>query len=195
GYLNRPELTAERFLRDPFAAEAGARMYKTGDLGRYRADGNIEYLGRNDDQVKLRGFRIELGEIETQLRRCDGVKEAAVLAREDQPGDKRLVAYYSGEAEAEALREALRSRLPDYMAPAAYVRLEGLPLTANGKLDRKGLPAPEASSYGVRAYEAPQDGTEAALAEIWRELLGVERVGRHDHFFELGGHSLLAVRL
>ncbi|MGY4306615.1 amino acid adenylation domain-containing protein [Bradyrhizobium sp. USDA 4369] len=196
GYLNRPELTAERFVPDPFCGTAGARMYRTGDLGRWRADGTIEFLGRNDFQVKVRGFRIELGEIEAQLCAHDGVREAVVIAREDGPGDKRLVAYYVGDdgLGAEQLRAHLQSGLPDYMVPAAYVRLERLPLTPNGKLDRKGLPAPEGEAYAARAYEAPQGATEVRLAGIWAELLGVERVGRHDNFFELGGHSLLAVQ-
>ncbi|MGY4306614.1 amino acid adenylation domain-containing protein [Bradyrhizobium sp. USDA 4369] len=197
GYLNRPELTAERFVPDPFCGTAGARMYRTGDLGRWRADGTIEFLGRNDFQVKVRGFRIELGEIEARLCAHDGVREAVVIAREDGPGDKRLVAYYVGDdgLGAEQLRGHLQSGLPDYMVPAAYVRLERLPLTPNGKLDRKGLPAPEGEAYAARAYEAPQGATEVRLAGIWAELLGVERVGRHDNFFELGGHSLLAVTL
>src|SRR5882762_4828612 len=201
GYLNRPELTAEKFVKDPFAAEAGARMYKTGDLGRWLPDGNIEFLGRNDDQVKIRGYRIELGEIEARLAEHAGVREAVVLAREDEPGEKRLVAYYTptdtneGSLGAEELRSHLSSKLPEYMVPAAYVRLERMPLTANGKLNRKGLPAPEGDAYAVREYEAPRGETEKKLAEIWAELLKVERVGRQDNFFELGGHSLLAVRM
>jgi aryl carrier-like protein len=209
GYLNRPELTAERFLKDPFVEKAGARIYKTGDLGRWREDGTIEFLGRNDFQVKIRGFRIELGEIEARLAEHAGVREAVVIAREDSRGEKRLVAYYTaaqsdgeqpGEREeavvgAEQLRTHLAERLPEYMVPAAYVRLEEMPLTANGKLDRKALPAPEADAYAVRGYEAPVGEMETALAGIWAEVLHVERVGRHDNFFELGGHSLLAVTL
>ncbi|WP_259645046.1 condensation domain-containing protein, partial [Pseudomonas cichorii] len=196
GYLNRDDLTAERFLADPF--NAGARMYRTGDLGRWLADGNIEYLGRNDDQVKIRGFRIELGEIEAKLACHPAVKEAVVMAREDVPGDKRLVAYFTStevEADLEVLRSHLQSQLPEYMVPAAYVHLEALPLTPNGKLDRKALPAPDQQALISRGYEAPQGATETALAQIWAEVLQVERVGRHDHFFELGGHSLLAVKL
>ncbi|AMO95406.1 D-alanine--poly(phosphoribitol) ligase, subunit 1 [Collimonas fungivorans] len=200
GYLRRPELTAERFLQDPFSATAGTRMYRSGDLGRYLHDGSLEYLGRNDSQVKIRGFRIELGEIEAQLARMAGVREAVVVAREDQPGDKRLVAYLVAQAdilppEPAVLRAQLRAQLPEYMVPAAYVSLASLPLTPNGKLDRKALPAPEGDAFIQRAYEAPQGGSEQALAQIWSELLGVDSVGRHDHFFELGGHSILAVQL
>ena len=199
GYLNRPELTAERFLRDPFSAQADARMYKTGDLGRWLPDGNIEYLGRNDFQVKIRGFRIELGEIEAKLTQCQGIREVVVAAREDVPGDKRLVAYLVPAdgvmLQTAGLRAALLAQLPDYMVPPVFVMLEALPLTANGKLDRQALPAPEATALNLREYEAPQDAIEEALAAIWQELLHVQRAGRHDHFFELGGHSLLAVQL
>ncbi|HEX6095008.1 MAG TPA: non-ribosomal peptide synthase/polyketide synthase [Thermoanaerobaculia bacterium] len=197
GYLNRPELTAERFLRNPFRAEADARMYKTGDRGRWLADGTIEFLGRNDFQVKLRGFRIELGEIEAKLSRCAGVRDAVVLAREDAPGDKRLVAYLVADVDLSVteLRDALSQELPDYMIPSAFVQIDALPLTANGKVDRKVLPAPEATALLAREYEAPVGAIEQQLAAIWQELLHVERVGRHDNFFELGGHSLLAVQL
>ncbi|WLA02847.1 non-ribosomal peptide synthase/polyketide synthase [Xanthomonas translucens] len=199
GYLGRPGLTAERFVPDPFAEHHGERMYKTGDLARWRADGSLEYLGRNDEQVKLRGFRIELGEIQAALRSCDGVRQAAVVVREDNTGDKRLVAYVVGDDEvvlnAEALRTQLGARLPDYMLPAAYVPLAALPLTANGKLDRRALPAPDADALATQAYVAPEDEREILLADLWHELLGVERVGRYDNFFALGGHSLLAVRL
>ena len=200
GYLNRPELTAERFIASPFVE--GDRLYKTGDLGRYLADGNIEFLGRNDFQVKIRGFRIELGEIETQLAQHAGVREAVVLAREreDEPGDKRLAAYYTAAdpadaPDAEALRRHLSARLPEHMVPAAYVLIEALPLTPNGKLDRKALPAPDAQALVSRAYEAPRGEVETALAGIWAEVLRLERVGRNDNFFELGGHSLLAVKI
>ncbi|MGC0094986.1 amino acid adenylation domain-containing protein, partial [Ralstonia pseudosolanacearum] len=197
GYLNRPELTAERFVENPFHGEGRERMYRTGDLGRWLPDGSLEYQGRADAQVKLRGFRIELGEIEARLLQCAGVSEAVVTVREDAPGEQRLVAYYvSGEAiEAQTLREQLQASLPEYMVPAAYVRLERLPLTPNGKLDRKALPAPEGQAYASTAYEAPQGEVEQTLAGIWQTLLGVERVGRHDDFFALGGHSLQAVRL
>ncbi|MCC7249423.1 MAG: amino acid adenylation domain-containing protein, partial [Lysobacter sp.] len=203
GYWNRPELNAERFVRDPYAADAGARMYKTGDLGRWLADGTIEFLGRNDFQVKIRGFRIELGEIEAQLLAYTGVREAVVLAREDRAvasdgrADKRLIAYLVADADLDnaALRAQLAQALPDYMVPAAFVRLDAFPLTPNGKLDRKALPAPESDAYATRAYEPPQGRAERAIAAIWEELLRVERVGRHDNFFELGGHSLIAVTM
>jgi hypothetical protein len=196
GYLNRPELTAARFVADPFAGEAGARMYRTGDLGRWLCNGTIEFLGRNDFQVKLRGFRIELGEIEARLLEHSGVREAVVLAREDSPGDKRLVAYYVGNTSlsAEGLRAHLATLLPDYMLPSAYMRLDALPLTPNGKLDRGALAAPEGDAYVRAGYEVPVGATEEVLAQIWAELLGMERVGRHDNFFELGGHSLIAAR-
>ncbi|MBV4477677.1 non-ribosomal peptide synthetase, partial [Pseudomonas botevensis] len=196
GYLNRPELSAERFLKDPFSASAQARMYRTGDVARYRADGNIEYLGRNDDQVKIRGLRIELGEIQARLTQIAGVQEAAVLAREDVPGDKRLVAYYTGaRLEIDILRGHLLEHLPDYMVPAVFIHLDALPLSPNGKLERKALPAPDLAALTSREYEAPVGEMEILLARLWCELLNVERVGRHDHFFELGGHSLLAVSL
>ena len=200
GYLNRPELTAERFLADPFSSIPGARMYRTGDLGRWRVDGNIEFLGRNDLQVKIRGFRIELGEIEARLSEHPAVREAVVAAREDEPGDKRLVAYYvpvqeDVETGAEGLRAHLSTRLPEYMIPAAYVRLPELPLNANGKLDRKALPAPDSTAYSVQVFQAPQGEIEIALAAIWSDLLRLEQIGRNDNFFELGGHSLLAVTL
>ncbi len=200
GYLNRDDLTAERFLQDPFATAPNARMYRTGDLGRYLPDGNIEYLGRNDDQVKIRGFRIELGEIDARLAKHPAVHEAVVTAREDIPGDKRLVAYYTladghTSVEIDSLRRHLQEKLPEYMVPAIYVALDKLPLTPNGKLDRKALPAPDSDALVRRGYEAPQGETEIALAQIWADLLKVEQVGRHDHFFELGGHSLLAVSL
>jgi len=189
GYLNRPDMTAERFLDDPFNP---GRMYRTGDLARWLPDGNIEYLGRNDDQVKIRGVRIEPGEIESALAGHEGVTEAVVLVREGQ-----LLAWFTEHAPVaiEALRAHLKSRLPDYMVPQAYVKLDALPLTANGKLDRKALPAPGADAFISRVYEAPEGATEIALAQIWADVLHVEQVGRHDHFFELGGHSLLAVQL
>ncbi len=201
GYFRREDLTAERFLPDPFSAEPGARMYKTGDLARYLPDGNLVFLGRNDHQVKIRGFRIESGEIEARLAEHPAVREAVVLAREDVPGDKRLVAYLttapehtavSGELAA-TLRSHLSTCLPDYMVPAAFVPLDALPLTPNGKLDRKALPAPGDAAYARRAYEPPQGEIEQTLATLWQELLGLQQVGRHDNFFALGGNSLLLV--
>ena len=188
GYLNRPELTAERFLKNPFTS---GRMYRTGDVGRYLPDGNIEYLGRNDDQVKIRGLRIELGEIQARLLEHPQVNEAAVVARED-----RLVAYYTGaHTDIDRLRAHLLQHLPDFMVPAVFVHLDALPLSPNGKLDRKALPVPGMDALSVREYAAPEGDTEILMAALWVELLNVERVGRHDNFFELGGHSLLAVSL
>ncbi|HET7233974.1 MAG TPA: amino acid adenylation domain-containing protein, partial [Longimicrobium sp.] len=194
GYLKSPAKTAAAFVPDPFAAEPGERLYRTGDLGRYRADGSIEYLGRRDEQVKIRGFRIELGEIEAVLRRHPGVRECAVLAREDAPGQRRLVAYVVGQADGGELRAALRRALPEYMVPAAIVALDALPLTPGGKLDRRALPAPDLALAGER-YVAPRTVVEELLAEIWAGVLQRERVGAGDHFFDLGGHSLLAVRV
>ncbi|QKY12015.1 AMP-binding protein [Janthinobacterium lividum] len=197
GYLNNPEQTAAAFVPHPFCP--GERFYRTGDLGRYRADGVIEFAGRRDYQIKLRGFRIELGEIEVKLCTCDGVRDAIVVAREDQPGDKRLVAYVvpqEGAAPTAAqLRLQLLAMVADYMVPSAFVSLEAFPLTPNGKIDRKALPAPDQSALPQRQYEAPQGEVEQALAQLWQDLLGLEQVGRRDSFFELGGHSLLATQL
>ncbi|HVS01000.1 MAG TPA: non-ribosomal peptide synthase/polyketide synthase, partial [Thermoanaerobaculia bacterium] len=200
GYARRPDLTALAFLPDPFAGTPGARLYRTGDRARWRADGTLEHLGRLDFQVKIRGYRIELGEIEVALARHPGVREAVVLAREDEPGDKRLVAYVVPAADpapaalaAASLRDALRQSLPEYMVPAAFVILAALPVTANGKLDRRALPAPEWS--GDVEYAAPRTPLEEILAGIWASVLGVGQVGREDHFFELGGHSLLAMQM
>ena len=197
GYLNRPDLTAEKFVPDPFSAEPGARMYKTGDLARYRPDGNIEFLGRADHQVKIRGFRIELGEIEAVLGQHPAVRQAVVLAREDAPGEKRLVAYVVADSTTdEQLRRFLKDKLPESMVPAVVVLLEALPVTPNGKVDRRALPAPDRSRPELeKAFVAPRDDLELQLAHIWEEVLGVRPVGARDNFFELGGHSLLAVRL
>jgi len=197
GYLNLPDLTSQRFVADPFSADAGARMYRTGDLGRWTADGVIEYLGRNDFQVKIRGFRIELGEIEARLAEHEGVREPVVLAREDGSGDKRLVAYYVSDVNIalEALRAHLLAKLPEYMVPVAYVRLDRMPLSHNGKLDRRALPVPDIGAHVQDAYEAPAGRIEEKLARIWTGLLGLEGISRNASFFELGGHSLLAVRM
>jgi amino acid adenylation domain-containing protein len=199
GYLNRPELTAERFLADPFSPLPQARMYKSGDLGRYLPDGSLEYLGRNDFQVKIRGFRIELGEIEARLAACAGVRDAIVIARQDAPGEQRLVAYViahdGAELDAGALRAELAATLADYMLPSAFVRMPRFPLNASGKLDRHALPAPDQGDVAARAFAAPVGPLETALAAIWQELLGLAQVGRDDHFFELGGHSLMVITL
>ncbi|WP_244967360.1 non-ribosomal peptide synthetase [Streptomyces cacaoi] len=199
GYLHQPELTRERFVPDPFSDEPGARMYRTGDLARWLPDGTLEYLGRADDQVKLRGFRIEPGEIERRLAEHPAVRDCAVLLREDQPGTSRLVAYtvlrddrQPGDARAELARHCAAT-LPDFMVPSAFVTLDALPVTANGKLDRKALPAPGIESFARQDYVAPSTPTEQLLAALWAELLGfeAERVGAADNFFALGGHSLL----
>lgn len=199
GYLNRPELTAGRFIPDAFSHDPLARLYRTGDLGRWLPDGSIEFLGRNDFQLKLRGFRIEPGEIEARLARCPGVLDAVVIAREDTPGDRRLVAYlrpqHGARPEPADLRRRLAAELAEYMIPAAFVTLDAFPLTPNGKLDRKALPVPDQAAVAVRSYEAPEGELETRIAAIWQALLGLARVGRHDHFFELGGHSLLAIQL
>jgi natural product biosynthesis luciferase-like monooxygenase protein len=198
GYWQRPELTAEKFLPDPFAGDGG-RMYRTGDLARFLPDGRVECLGRTDHQVKIRGYRVELGEIEALLREADGVLEAAVVLREDTPGDQRLVAYYRVRAGAaprvDALREGLRRQLPDFMVPTAFVELSSLPLTPNGKLDRKALPAPQAQAVASAAYQPPQGGLETQIAAIWQRLLGIDKVGVRDNFFDIGGHSLLVVQV
>ncbi|HEY1856005.1 amino acid adenylation domain-containing protein [Acidocella sp.] len=197
GYHNRPELTAEKFIANPFSKEAGARLYRTGDRARYLPDGAIEFLGRLDHQVKIRGHRIELGEIEAALAQHPAVREAVVLALAEE-SRKRLVAYVVADSDdqlASTLRAHLAARVPDYMVPAAFVRLDAFPLTPNGKLDRRALPAPDDEAHARETYEAPQGETETALAAIWAELLGVERISRNDDFFNLGGHSLLALRV
>ncbi len=192
GYLGRPALTAERFVPDPFSAEPGARMYRTGDRARWRPDGTLEYLGRLDGQVKIRGFRIETGEIEAALRRHADVTDCVVLAREDGSGGLRLVAYVAGQGDADGFRAHLRRTLPDYMVPGAFVVLARLPLTANGKVDRRALPEPE---YAAADFVAPRTPTEEVLAGIWAEVLRLDRVGADADFFALGGHSLLATRV
>jgi amino acid adenylation domain-containing protein len=199
GYHNRPELTEEKFIRNPFGSVPGAQLYRTGDLARYLPDGAIEYLGRLDHQVKIRGFRIELGEIESVLATHPAVRETVVLAREEARGDKRLVAYLTvkeGETSKDSeLRALLRAKLPDYMVPSVFVVLDRFPLTPNGKVDRRALPEPKVSAHAAHIYEAPKGMSETALAHILAELLKLDRIGRHDNFFELGGHSLLAVRV
>lgn len=200
GYHQRPELTAERFVPDPFSGERGARLYRTGDLGRWTSTGGLEFLGRVDQQVKVRGFRIELGEVEAALRAQAGITEAAVVTQEDPTGQARLIGYVvpmPGAAPALAtLRQGLQERLPDYMVPAAFVTLAALPLTPNGKVDRRALPAPEASRPQDSArHVAPSTPTEQQIAAIWSEVLGISQPGALDDFFELGGHSLLAVRM
>jgi len=199
GYLNRPELTAERFLDDPFSGVPGARLYKSGDLARYRSDGVLEYLGRADDQVKVNGYRIELGEIEAVLAAHPNVKSCVVLAREDEPGAKRLVAYLAPKngapPTADDLQAFLKDKLPEYMAPRQFVALDALPLTHNGKVDRKALPAPSPDNLGAGKGGAPQTQTEKAIAEIWRELLKLDGIGINDDFFDLGGHSMAATAL
>jgi acyl carrier protein len=198
GYLNRPDLTSERFVPDPFDPDPGARLYRTGDRGAFLGDGNLILSGRFDDQVKIRGYRVEPAEVEQALSRHPGVREAAVVAREDEPGQKRLVAYVvRGEAALgpSDLRGFLKEKLPEYMVPSAFVTLEALPLTPNGKVDRKALPAPEGRPELNEAHVAPRTPTEEVLAGIWAQVLGLDRVGVHDNFFELGGHSLLATQV
>ncbi|MEP6515218.1 non-ribosomal peptide synthetase family protein [Microcoleus vaginatus] len=200
GYLNQPHLTEEKFILNPFDAEPRARLYKTGDLARYLPDGNIEFLGRIDSQVKLRGFRIELGEIEAALSQHSAVREAVVLLLENEPGNQRLVAYVVPARESaiaiNELRSFLKDKLPDYMVPSAFVVIKALPLTANGKIDRRALPAPEAARADLAdTFVAPSTPLEKMLAEIWAELLGLEKVGIYDNFFDLGGHSLLITQL
>jgi aspartate racemase len=200
GYVNRPELTAEKFVRPPFSSGLGTRLYKTGDLVRWLPDGVIEFLGRSDTQVKIRGFRVELGEIEAVLSRHPGVRECVVAARADASGNKQLVARFVSDAPTAPttgeLREHLRRTLPDYMMPAVWMRLDSLPLNANGKVDRNALPAPDRpATDSAASFIAPRDAMEAQLARTWEEVLGLQPIGVTDHFFDLGGHSLLAVRL
>lgn len=195
GYWRRPELTAERFVAHSFKGEAGARLYRTGDLARCREDGDLEYLGRMDQQVKIRGFRIELGEIESVLRRHPLIRDVLVMAREEAGEEKRLVAYYVGRQPGgpavRELQQFTRQSLPDYMVPAAWVNLEAFPLTTNGKVDRRALPAPSSRrSFLTTEFVAPRTETEETLAAIWRRALGIDEVGIEDNFFDLGGHSL-----
>ena len=198
--MNRPGLTAERFRPDPFGGKPGARLYRTGDLARLAPGGDLEYLGRADDQVKVRGFRIEPGEINAALARHPSVRESVVLAREDVPGEKRLVAYSVCDEEARPtggdLREFLKGKLPEHMIPSAFVFLEALPLTPNGKIDRKLLPAPDWAEPDLEVvFVAPRTKVEQALAEVWAEALGVRRVGIDDNYFALGGDSIRSIRV
>ncbi|SDZ37841.1 non-ribosomal peptide synthase domain TIGR01720, partial [Thermoactinomyces sp. DSM 45892] len=193
GYLNRPELTEERFVPHPF--KAGERLYRTGDLVRYLPDGNLEFMGRIDHQVKIRGFRIELGEIEAALQEYPSIKEAVVLVREDEPGDKRLVAYVVGAGSTPEWREHLKAQLPSYMVPSHFVEMETLPLTSNGKIDRKALPIPEEQAGGGEGYVAPRSQREQILASIWEGVLGVKPIGVYDNFFETGGDSILSIQI
>lgn len=200
GYLNRPDLTAEKFVPNPLSNNPGARLYQTGDLARHLPDGNIEFLRRIDHQVKIRGFRIELGEIEAALGEHPAVREAVVLAREDTPGDKRLVAYVVAKQKPVSLitelRSSLRSKLPEYMVPSAFVFLDALPLTSNGKIDRRNLPRPDQSRPELESsFVAPRTPVEELIAQIWAEVLKLDQVGIHDNFFELGGHSLLLTQV
>src|SRR6218665_1895135 len=198
GYLELPALTAEKFLPNPFSKEPGARMYRTGDLARFRPDGLLDFLGRIDNQVKIRGFRVELSEVETALLGHSEVREAGVVARQDAGSHKRLVAYVAAPRTLEAaeLRGFLKERLPDYMVPSAFVCLDALPLTANGKVDRKALPSPETTRAAEqRPHVAPRTAQERTLADIWTKVLGVERVGIHDNFFELGGDSIVSLQV
>jgi len=199
GYLARPELTAERFVADPFSAEPGARLYRTGDVARYRADGTLEFLGRVDHQVKIRGFRIEPGEIEAVLGRHPAVSDVVVVACEDRPGDRYLAAYLRVAGvvpDVAELRAFLKESLPDYMIPSVYTVLPALPRTPNGKVDRARLPEPHDRRAASQApFLAPRGRVEDAIAAAWREVLSVEQVGIDDNFFDLGGHSLLLVQV
>ncbi len=200
GYLNRPDLTAEKFIPNPFSKEPGARLYKTGDLVRYLPNANIEYVGRIDHQVKIRGFRIELGEIEAVLSQHQAIKEVVVIDKKDEAGNKRLVAYVVSDQESTSisgeLRSLLNEKLPSYMVPSAFVFLEKLPLTSNGKVDRRALPVPDLTRPELlRTFVAPRTTAEEIVAEICKQVLGIEKIGIHDNFFELGGHSLLVTQL
>ncbi len=197
GYLNLPDLTREKFIKNPFGKEQGSRLYRTGDIARRLKDGNLEFLGRKDDQVKIRGYRVELGEIENVLLSNESVKQAVVLQKEDKAGNKRLIGYVTANEkfDKEEIISYLKGKLPEYMVPVLFVQMESFPLTSNGKIDKKALPDPDISDLITNEYVAPRNESEEKLAAVWQELLGLERVGIHDNFFMLGGHSLLAMRL
>jgi acyl carrier protein len=200
GYLASPDTTAEAFVPNPFSSNPGERLYKTGDLVRHLPDGNIEFLRRLDSQIKIRGFRVEAGEIETVLRQHPAVDDAVVMVREDVPGDKQLSAYIVSDQPAARvigeLRDFLKKKLPNYMLPYAFVFLDRLPLTANGKIDRSSLPVPDPTRPDLKdTFVAPRTQLEKQIVAIWAEILKLERVGIHDDFFDLGGHSLLAIRV
>ena len=199
GYLNRPDLTAQRFIENPFAGEPGAKLYKTGDVVRYRADGNLEFLGRADNQVKIRGFRVELEEVEQAVRSYAGVADCVVVLREDDDHDKRLIAYVVPDPALSPtiteLRKFIKSKLPSYMVPAAFSMIAALPLMASGKIDRRALPEPEAQPETDEIFAPPRTPLEELLASAWREVLKLERIGIYDNFFDLGGHSLLAAKV
>src|SRR6185437_6018414 len=195
GYLNRKELTTEKFIKDPFCKESNQRLYKTGDLGRWLPDGNIEYQGRIDDQVKIRGYRIELGEIENVLNQSGLVDQGVVLAKEDKQGNKRLIGYVAAQQfDKQEIQSYLSVKLPEYMVPELWIELDTVPLTSSGKIDRKALPDPE-DLLAEKDFIAPRNETEQQLAEMWQDLLEIDNVSVTDDFFELGGHSLLAIRL
>jgi len=199
GYLNLPELTAERFIPNPFSAVPGSRLYRTGDLARYLPGGEIEYLGRTDHQVKIRGFRVELGEIEAALKEQEYVSQVVVMIREDVPGEKRLVAYLIPEKKhrinIRELRQHLKDKLPGYMIPNAFVILEKFPLNPNGKIDRRALPVPQDMRQTDAEYVAPRTELEKVVAKIWQKVLKLDKIGINDNFFDIGGHSILAIRI
>jgi len=199
GYLGRPELTAERFVPDTYGGEAGARMYRTGDVARWAPDGTVEFLGRIDHQVKIRGYRVEIEEIETVLEEHPAVRTAVVEARADGRGELRLVCYVVWKEDSESTQDGLRTwareRLPDYMVPVAWMELDELPRTPQGKVDRKSLPDPVWGESPSRIYEEPRDDVERRMAAVWQRVMRIERIGAVDDFFELGGHSLLATQV
>jgi acyl carrier protein len=198
GYLGRPDMTAEKFIPNPFAFEPGARVYKTGDSARHMPDGNVEFLGRLDHQVKIRGLRVELGEIEAAIAAHEGVREALVTLRQDETGDKRLVGYLvpcnGGLGDLSGLKDHLKKSLPQHMVPSAFVTLDQFPLTSNGKIDRKSLPPPAGVLRDGAGFVAPRNQIERSIANVWQQVLGIDRVGIHDNFFDLGGHSLLVIQ-